>query len=123
MWRAYAKAGATADAGDADLPRYASGAALKALQNGLASYRGKGQVLKGEYASAPQVSGVSPAPTPSTVSIVDCLDDSKFLVFTTSGEPVNDKPGGRRSTKATVTDVGGQGWKVTSFGVQGVGTC
>lgn len=123
MWKAYAKAGLTADPNEADLRRYATGAALKTLTDGLAAYRSKGQVLKGEYTSTPQVIGGSSPAAASTLSITDCLDDSKFLVYKTSGERADDKPGGRRLARATVADLGGMGWRVTSFGVQEIGTC
>lgn len=123
MWRAYAKAGLTANPDEPDLARYASGEALQILKTGLANYRSKGHVLKGEYVSNPQIAGASPSGNPTKVSIRDCLDDSDFLVYRTSGELINDKPGGRRSALATVSDFGTGGWKVTTFGVQTVGTC
>jgi hypothetical protein len=123
MWQAYAKAGLTANSAEPDLARYASGSALKTLADGLASYQSKGQVLKGEYISTPQVVGASPSPNPSAVSLTDCLDDSRFLVYKASGEQANERPGGRRLTRATVSDLGADGWKVTSFGVQEAGTC
>nr|WP_227457245.1 hypothetical protein [Micromonospora purpureochromogenes] len=125
MWQAYAKAGLTANPDEPDLARFASGNALKTLKNGLASYRSKGQVLKGEYALNPQAAQVSLASASATVTVTvtDCIDDTKFLVYKTSGEPINDVPGGRRAARATVTDLGAEGWKVASFGVQGPGTC
>ncbi len=123
MWQAYAKAGLTANPDDPDLARFASGNALKTLQDGLSSYRSKGNVLKGDLVMAPRVAQVSLASTPPTVTVTDCIDDTKFLVYTDSDEPVDDEPGGRRSVRATVTDGATQGWKVTSFGVQVTGTC
>lgn len=123
MWQAYAKAGRTADPDDPDLPRYAAGTALKTLRSGLTGYRDKNQVLKGDLVTNPQASGASPDADPTSVTITDCVDDTKFLVYKRSGEPADDAPGGRRYTKATVTNVGGNVWKVTSFGVQAVNTC
>jgi hypothetical protein len=123
MWRAYAKAGLTANPDDPDLGRYATATALKTLTDGLKGYRDKGQVLKGDLVTNPQASGASPDTEPTTVTITDCLDTTKFLVYKSSGELADDVPGGRRSTKATVTNVGADGWKVTSFGVQAVNTC
>lgn len=123
MWRAYAKAGLTADANEPELPQYASGAALKTLTSGLSSYRSKGHVLKGEYVSNPQATAASPLSRPATVTVTDCLNDINFLVYDASGNRVDDEPGGRRATRATVSDLGAEGWKVTSFGVQEVGTC
>jgi hypothetical protein len=123
MWQAYAKAGLTANPDDPDLARYAAGKALKTLQKGLTGYRDKSQVLKGDLVTNPQASGASPDADPTSVTITDCLDTTNFLVYKGSGELANDTPGGRRSTKATVTNVGADGWKVTSFGVQAVNTC
>ncbi|MEU4217167.1 hypothetical protein [Actinoplanes sp. NPDC026623] len=123
MWQAYAQAGLTADPDDPDLARYAAGTALETLQRGLTGYHDKSQVLKGELVTNPQVSGASPDADPKSVAITDCLDATNFLVYKSSGELANDTPGGRRSTRATVTNVGAEGWKVTSFGVQAVNTC
>lgn len=123
MWQAYAKAGLTANADEPDLVRYASGRALTTLKEGLAGYRKDGQILKGDLVTHPQVSGASPDVDPKSVTITDCLDDTKFLVYKLSGERADDVPGGRRYTKATVTNLGAEGWKVTSFGVQAVNTC
>lgn len=123
MWRAYAKAGLTADANEPELAQYASGAALNTLTSGLSSYRSKGHVLKGEYVSNPQATAASPSSSPVTVSVTDCLNDANFLVYNASGNRVDDEPGGRRATRATVSDLGAEGWKVTSFGVQEIGTC
>jgi hypothetical protein len=45
------------------------------------------------------------------------------LLYRTSGELFNDKPGGRRLVIATVKDIGGAVWKVVSFGARDVGSC
>ncbi|ROO62976.1 hypothetical protein EDC02_4985 [Micromonospora sp. Llam0] len=123
MWQAYAAAGLTADPDEPDLARYASGQALTTLRDGLAQYREDDQFLKGDLVTHPQVTDASPDPDPTSVTVTDCLDDTKFLVYKRSGELVDDAPGGRRYTKATVTNLGAEGWKVTSFGVQAVNTC
>lgn len=122
MWKAYAKAGLTANPDEPDLPVYAADPALKLLREGLAGYRAKGQVFKGEYGSSPSVAEATPAATPTTVVIADCLDSTNFLVYKASGEKADDVPGGRRSTSATVKSHGGI-WKVTSFAVRKKGTC
>jgi hypothetical protein len=123
MWQAYAKAGRTANPDDPDLGRYATGSALKTLTDGLKGYRDKAQILKGDLVTNPQVAGASPGTDPKDVTVTDCVDDTKFLVYQRSGELVNNVPGGRRSAKATVTNLGADGWKVTGFGVQAVNTC
>ncbi|GAA4731644.1 hypothetical protein [Phytohabitans rumicis] len=122
MWQAYARAGLTANSADPDLARYARDRALATLTAGLKSYKDKGQVLKGEIVTDPRVSNATPDVDPTTVTITDCVDDSRFLVYKASGELLNDIPGGRRSALATVTKSNG-GWKVSSFGVQDPDTC
>jgi hypothetical protein len=122
MWKAYAKAGLTANPDEPDLAVYATDPALKLLRDGLAGYRAKGQVFKGEYGSSPSVAKATPAAAPTTVIIADCLDSTNFLVYKASGEKADDIPGGRRSTSATVKSQGGV-WKVTSFAIQKKGTC
>ncbi|MDG4803157.1 hypothetical protein [Micromonospora sp. WMMD980] len=123
MWAAYAEAGLTANPDEPDLSRFAGDGALKTLRNGLAAYRSKKQVLKGKYVLNPEVAEVALTASPATVTVTDCIDDSAFLVYNLSGEPINDVPGGRRSARATVTNLAAGGWKVTSFGVQDVGSC
>jgi hypothetical protein len=122
MWQAYAKAGLSANPDEPELARNAADRALRTLTNGLKSYKDKGHVLKGDLVANPQVSDASPAADPTTVTILDCVDDSKFLVYKSSGELLNDTPGGRHSAKATVTKLA-DGWKVTSFGLQAINTC
>ena len=123
MWRAYAKAGAAANADEPDLGTYASGEALKTLKDGLAALKREGNVFKGDYGSNPRVARASPAGSPSSIDVEDCLDDSKFLEYKASGGLANDTPGGRRATRATVSLVTDATWKVTGFAVQAVGTC
>lgn len=123
MWQAYAKAGLTANPDEPDLARHASDEALQVLKAGLASYQSKGHVIKGKYGSNPRIAEASPPADPKAVSVTDCLDTRNFLTYKSSGEPVDDEPGGFRLTRATITNLGAEGWKVTSFGVQAVGTC
>jgi hypothetical protein len=123
MWRAYAKAGLAANPDDPELARYAADQALKTLTDGLKSIKSRGEVLKGEYGSSPQVVGASPAAQPASVQISDCLDGTNFLTYKATGELADDEPGGRRSTTATVTNFGADGWKVAGFAIQKVGTC
>ena len=123
MWQAYAKAGLTANPDEPDLAKYATDRALKTLRGGLTDLRGKGHVIRGEYTSKPQVVEATPALDPNAISVRDCLDTRRFLTYKGSGDLVDDEPGGFRLTRATVTNLGADGWKVTSFGVQAVGTC
>jgi hypothetical protein len=121
MWRAYVKAGLTANASEPDLARYAADRALATLVDGLESYATKGQILKGDLVTNPEVADVSPSINTSTVTIADCLDTTAFLVYE-DDELADDEPGGRRSAMGTVTLLS-DGWRVTSFGIQEVGTC
>lgn len=123
MWAAYARAGMTADPDEPELTKYATGQALSTLRAGLAKLRTAGEVLKGEYQSTPRVVAASPSAQPSAISVQDCLDTTRFLTYTAStGELANDVPGGNRAVRATVVR-DGDGWKVSSFGAQEVGTC
>lgn len=123
MWQAYTHAGRT-DPDDPELAHFAAGRTLQTLKDGLAAERRKHQVLKGNLVINPHVSGASPETDPQSVTITDCVDDTKILVYKrSSGEPINHVPGGRRLAKATVTKHGTDGWKVTRFGIQAVNTC
>lgn len=122
MWKAYAKAGLTANPDEPNLPAHTADPALKMLRDALAGYRAKNQVFKGEYGSRPTVVETSPKDKPVAVVIADCLDSKNFLVYKANGELADDEPGGRRSTGATVHLQGGT-WKVTSFAIREKGTC
>jgi hypothetical protein len=122
MWKAYAKAGLTSNPDEPDLAVYTDDPALKLLRDGLAGYRSKGQVFKGEYGSSPTVAQAIPTDTPKTIILADCLDSKNFLVYKASGEKADDVPGGRRSTSATVKSQDGV-WKVTNFAIREKGTC
>ncbi|MEU2610652.1 hypothetical protein ABZ570_03565 [Micromonospora sp. NPDC007271] len=123
MWQAYAKAGLTANPDEPELARHATGQALSTLKTGLAKLREDGEVIKGEYESEAQVVAASPSTEPVTVSVQDCLDTTRFLTYkAATGTLADDVPGGKRAVRATVVR-DGDGWKVSSFGVQAVGTC
>ncbi|MFI7208442.1 hypothetical protein [Micromonospora aurantiaca (nom. illeg.)] len=123
MWQAYAKAGLAANPDEPELARHATGQALSTLKTGLAKLRKDGEVIKGEYESDPHVVPASPSTEPVTVSVQDCLDTTRFLTYkAATGALADDVPGGKRAVRATVVR-DGDGWKVSSFGVQAVGTC
>ncbi|WP_246278227.1 hypothetical protein [Phytohabitans rumicis] len=123
MLTAYARAGLTADPNGQLLARYAAGSALTTLQTGLAHFRRAGQIIRGEYRSEPVPTDARPLPSPTVVSIMDCLDDRDFLVYTDSGEKVNNIVGGRRLTTATVANRQGDEWKVITIAVQPADIC
>ncbi|MEV0005957.1 hypothetical protein AB0H28_27230 [Micromonospora sp. NPDC050980] len=123
MWRAYAIAGLTANPQEPELARYATGDALSALTSGLTKLRADGEVIKGDYTSAPQVVSASPSAAPASIAVQDCLDTTRFLTYkAATGALVDDTPGGNRAVRATVIR-DGTVWKVSSFGAQAVGTC
>ena len=124
MWAAYAKAGLTANPDEPDLARYTTADALAVLVKGLTTYRDAGHILKGDLVTHPSIKDSGASSDSSSIDVVDCLDDTRFLVYVAAtGALLNDTPGGRRSTTAVVVDTGGNTWKVTSFAVKGVGTC
>jgi hypothetical protein len=122
MWKAYAKAGLTANPDEPDLAANIADPALQMLRDALAGYRDKKQVFKGQYGSRPSVAATDPKDKPVAVIIADCFDTTNFLVYNADGTPADDEPGGRRSTSATVQLRDGR-WKVTSFAIRETGTC
>lgn len=123
MWAAYEKAAQDANPDDPALATYATDTALQTLVSGLKSIHDRGLVARGQIVVTPQVTALEPVELPTNIEITDCADDSASLLYRTSGELYNDKPGGRRRVIATAKDVGGGVWKVVSFGAQAVGTC
>jgi hypothetical protein len=122
MWDAYVAASNGGAASSAQLATYADGAALEALNDGLARNKALGLVTRGVPRLSPTVTSAAPADAPTTVTVGDCVDDSDWLQYRPDGQLADTKPGGRRSARATVTRGAGV-WKVASFGVQAVGTC
>jgi len=124
MWAAYDAAVAVPNPDDAALAMYATGNALKTLTSGLQSVKGQGLKGTGAVVVAPKVTAVSPASAPTDVSLSDCMDTSgTHIVRASPGPPYSDSPGGRRLATATVQRQGDGSWKVTDFGIRGVGTC
>jgi hypothetical protein len=123
MWKAYAKAGMTANPNDPDLAKYASGQALKTLKASLESYRSKDQVIKGvPVTSARIVSSPTNAPSGS-ITVSDCLDTGPVRAYKKSGALAAGKPGGHQATAAFVSHGADGIWKVTDLGVHEVGSC
>jgi hypothetical protein len=122
MWKAYAKAGLTANPDEPDLAVHAADEALKVLRDGLTQTRQEGHVFKGEYTSRPVIAVVEPKGNPTSILIADCIDMTKFLVYKANGELADGEVGGRRSAGATVRPVDGS-WKVINFGLRERGTC
>jgi hypothetical protein len=124
MWQAYSAAVQVPNPDSPDLSRYATGNALHTLVTGLKSVKDRGLKGTGAIVLSPQVTQISPVDAPTKVGIRDCFDDGgTHLVRASPGLPYNDTPGGRRLCLATVERQADSSWKVTGFGLQGVGTC
>nr|WP_308129220.1 hypothetical protein [Actinoplanes polyasparticus] len=122
MWQAFQEAAKSSDPEAPDLRKYASEQALKLISGSLYADRSNEQVTKGELLTDPKVTALKPTDVPTEATIVDCVNDEKWLKYKASGELVNDVPGGKHRTTATVkrtTD----GWKVASFILREKGTC
>jgi hypothetical protein len=122
MWADMAAAGQTADYQSPLLPQHAAGAALSTLVRGLYAYRQKGLVIKGGPVTHPQVTSLTPPADPTQAAILDCFDDTHWLVYKASGGLENNVPGGHRKVTAVVQDMNGV-WKVTQLDTGAEGTC
>jgi hypothetical protein len=124
MWQAYNSAVQIPNPDSPDLARYATGSALQTLVSGLKSVKGRGLKGTGQLVLAPEVTEISPTNAPAKVGVRDCFDDGgTHLVRVSPGSQYSDPPGGRRLCLATVERQGDASWKVTQFGLRGVGTC
>lgn len=118
MWAAFAEAAKTSDPDAPDIRKYASDNALKLIVGGLVTNRSQGKVVKGDLVLNPKATVVSPAEE----TILDCVDATHWLEYKANGELWDNKPGGKHRTTATVKNVDGT-WKVSSFNLEGTGTC
>ena len=118
MWAAFVEAGKTADPDAADLRKYATDDALKRIVSALFTNREHKQVLRGDLEIDPKVTAASAG----QVTILDCVNDEKWLVYNASGGLYNNVPGGRHKTTATVKRADGA-WKVSTFALEKAGTC
>jgi hypothetical protein len=118
MWAAFVEAAKTSDPDAPDIRKYASDNALKLIVGGLVSNREQGKVVKGNLVLNPKVTTASAI----EATILDCVDATNWLEYKTSGELWDNKPGGKHRTTATVKAVDGT-WKVSSFNLEGTGTC
>ncbi|MGC9667450.1 hypothetical protein ACNTMW_12945, partial [Planosporangium sp. 12N6] len=122
MWNAFVEAAKTSDPDAPDLGKYASGQALRLIASGLYADRSQGKVTKGDVVLNPKVTDAKPAQAPTEVTVLDCVDSTKWLEYKASGELWDDKPGGKHRTTATVKLSDGT-WKVSSFILEESGTC
>ena len=123
MWADMVEAGTTADYRATRLGDHATSQAWQLLYGGLMSAHDDGVVLRGEPTFTPRVTGLTPADHPVAVSIVDCMDSTRWREYSAAtGSLRDDKPGGKHHATATVGLLQGA-WKVTQLHVDGVGTC
>jgi hypothetical protein len=122
MWSVYVAASNAGATDPPELARYASGDALSTLDKGLADNASKGLVTKGTPTIAPRVTASGPTDAPTSVTISDCSDGSRWLLYTKDGHLADNTPGGHHRVTATVIK-GSSGWSVTSLAVQETGTC
>lgn len=122
MWSAYIAASNTGTTDPPELARYASGSALQVLDKGLADNHARGLTTHGVPQITPQVTSSGPNGAPTSVTIGDCADDTRWLLYTKDGHPADSTPGGRHQVTATVNKAEGR-WTVTAFAAEGAGTC
>ena len=119
---AFSQAIIAADPDHPELTVHTAGRALDLLRDGLTAIRDQGLRGRGEATFRPEVDQWDDLERPTTIIIRDCMDTSNTELYSVSGEPYEDEPGGLRLVIATVEIVDGT-WKVTGLGVHGVGTC
>jgi hypothetical protein len=120
MWDAFVSAATTADPDAPSLRRYATGVALARIVAALYLDREQNQVILGNITSTPTADAEHS--TTTDVHITDCIDTSLWLIYRTSGGLVDNRPGGPRSTSATVTYLDDH-WAVSTLDIAEVGTC
>jgi len=122
MWHAFVEAAKTSNPEDPTLTTYTSDNALTLIVNALTRNRAAAEVTKGDVVLDPQVVGFKPPQNPTEVNVQDCVDSRNWLKYKASGGLVDDEPGAKHRTTATVTK-NADGWKVSAFTLLGGGTC
>lgn len=124
MWQDFAAAGTTSDWQSPALAQHATGIALTNMSRGLYADHYNHLVTKGTATHDPHVSSVDPPADPTKVTISDCSDSRHYLKYDDrTGQPAPDSPGGRQSITAIVEKQANGVWRVSDFGVHGVGSC
>ena len=122
MWADLVAAARTSDYQSAALGDHATGEALTLFTQGLARDQLHDIVTRGHVVLAPVVTSVTPSAGPDRAAVSDCVDDSDWIEYTTTGARATNPAGGRRRTTAVVTRHAGT-WKVSELTVEAVGTC
>jgi hypothetical protein len=122
MWGAFVAAAKTSNPDAPDLRRYAEGDALRLIVSDLYTNRDQSKVTLGTVGLDPTATAAQPAAAPTSVTVADCVNDEKWLLYRKSGGLVDNVPGGRHRTTATVKLSGGV-WRVDAFTLEDSGTC
>ena len=122
LWADLVTAARTSDYRAPALGDHAAGEVLALFVRGLARDQLHGIVTDGHVVLDPVVTSASPSTDPDRVTVTDCVDDSHWIEYTTSGRRAANPAGGRRRTTAVVTRRAGT-WKVTELTVGAVRTC
>jgi hypothetical protein len=122
MWSAFAEAATTSNPDAPDVRQFASHDALKLITNALYVNRFNGKVTLGVVALDPKTTAATPEGNPTQVTVTDCVNDEKWLEYWAAGGLVDDTPGGKHDTTATVVKTE-DGWRVSAFTLRGAGTC
>jgi hypothetical protein len=124
MWQDFAQAGTTSDWQSPTLAQYATGIALSNMSRGLYADHYNDLVTRGTATHNPHVTSADPPVDPTKVVITDCSDSTNYLKYNAkTGQAANDGPGGRQLITGIVQKQTDGSWKVSDFGVHGVGTC
>jgi hypothetical protein len=120
----FVAAGRTSDWQSPHLAEHATGIALTNLTRALYADRLNRVVTRGEPGLNPNIASADPSGNPTTVILADCTDSTRFLKYhADNGQPADDGPGGHQLMKTTVQKQSDGSWKVSDFGIQGVGSC
>jgi hypothetical protein len=118
MWSDLVSAARTSDYQSSGLAQHAAGTVLTLFVRGLARDQLHGIVTRGRPVLHPVVTSSSP----DRATVTDCVDDTHWVEYKTSGGLANNAPGGRRATTAELVRKAGV-WKVDQLSVGKVGTC
>jgi hypothetical protein len=122
MWSDLVTAARTSDYQSGLLADHTTGDALTLFVQGLARDQLHDIVTRGNVLLHPIVASLSPVAAPTRATITDCVDDSRWIEYTTAGRRAKNPPGGRRATTAMLVAKGGA-WKVDELKVGAVGSC
>jgi hypothetical protein len=122
MWQAFVTASRTADYQYPSLDRYAAGAALELLVQGLYQDYRAGIVTRGQPSFDPVVTMAKTSLGTAEAQVSDCADDTNAVTYYKSGKVAPGDPPGRHEVSAQVQPFDGT-WKVTYLVVDKAGTC